>query len=43
MFNAPLAWYNGAFPTNNNSRWEGQDKRDLMAERMPWTTMQPKR
>jgi peptide/nickel transport system substrate-binding protein len=40
MFNVPLAWYRGAYPTINSSRWKGQDKRDLMAERMPWQTMQ---
>jgi peptide/nickel transport system substrate-binding protein len=40
MFNAPLAWYNGAFPTINSSRWKGQEKRDLMAERLPWQTLQ---
>ncbi|UUT36465.1 ABC transporter substrate-binding protein [Microbacterium elymi] len=39
MFNVPLAWYRGAYPTINSSRWKGQDKRDLMAERMPWQTM----
>lgn len=39
MFNAPLAWYNGAFPTINSFRWEGQDERELMAERLPWQTM----
>jgi len=39
MFNAPIAWFNGAFPVINSSRWEGQEKRDLMAERIPWQTM----
>lgn len=39
MFNAPIAWFNGAFPVINSSRWEGQEQRDLMTERIPWQTM----
>lgn len=39
MYYAPLAWFNGAFPTINTTRWQGQDEPTPMTNRMPWTTM----
>ncbi|MFC7403044.1 ABC transporter substrate-binding protein [Citricoccus sp. GCM10030269] len=39
MYYAPVAWFNGAFPTVNTSRWQGQDEPGPMTNRMPWTTM----
>ncbi|WP_162242896.1 ABC transporter substrate-binding protein [Leifsonia sp. Root112D2] len=41
MFYAPLAWYNGAFPTISTANWKGQDAPRVMAERRPWLTMTP--
>lgn len=39
MFYAPIAWYNGAFPTVNTSRWERADEPVIQADRRPWLTM----
>lgn len=39
MFFAPIAWFDGAFPTIYTGRWEGQDGPREIAERMPWSTM----
>ncbi|MEW1982250.1 ABC transporter substrate-binding protein [Citricoccus sp. NPDC079358] len=39
MYYAPLAWFNGAFPTINTTRWQGQEEPTPMTNRMPWTTM----
>jgi len=41
LFYAPIAWYNGAFPTVNTSRWSGMDAPREHAERRPWLTMSP--
>ncbi|WP_158228397.1 ABC transporter substrate-binding protein [Pseudonocardia sp. MH-G8] len=41
MFYVPLAWFNGAFPTISNVRWQGQDAPRVMAERVPWSAMTP--
>jgi peptide/nickel transport system substrate-binding protein len=41
MFYAPIAWYNGAFPTINTSRWQGMDAERVMADRWPWSEMTP--
>lgn len=35
MFYAPVAWYDGAFPTINSERWEGQDSDVAVASRLP--------
>lgn len=39
MFFAPIAWFDGAFPTIYTGRWDGQDGPREIAERMPWSTM----
>ena len=39
MFFAPIAWFDGAFPTIYTGRWDGQDDPREIAERMPWSTM----
>lgn len=39
MYHAPIAWFNGQFPSYNTSRWAGQDEPRLASNRMPWTTM----
>lgn len=39
MFFAPIAWFDGAFPTIYSGRWDGQDGPREIAERMPWSTM----
>jgi len=41
MFYAPIAWYDGAFPTANTTRWERDDEPQIHAERRPWLTMRP--
>lgn len=41
MFYAPIAWYNGAFPTANTGRWDRADEPAIQADRRPWLTMQP--
>ncbi|MET8005249.1 ABC transporter substrate-binding protein [Nonomuraea glycinis] len=43
MYYAPLAWFNGAFPTISTTRWQGQDAPRVMAERLPWSKMTPAR
>src|SRR5690606_35270271 len=35
MFYAPIAWYDGAFPTANTTRWERDDEPQIHAERRP--------
>ncbi|MGO1955476.1 ABC transporter substrate-binding protein [Microbacterium sp.] len=39
MIYAPLAWFNGAFPTVNQSEWQGQLEPQQTTNRMPWLTM----
>ena len=41
MFYAPIAWFNGGFPTISTARWQGQDAPREMAERFPWSKMTP--
>jgi len=40
MYFAPLAWYDGAFPTIYTGRWDGQYEPREIAERMPWSSME---
>lgn len=39
MTYAPLAWFNGAYPTVNETRWTGQLEPQATTNRMPWLTM----
>lgn len=41
MIYAPLAWFDGAFPSPsiNTSRWQGMDEIQPITNRMPWLTM----
>lgn len=39
VFYMPIAWFDGAFPTNYTGHWDGQNAPRDIAERMPWTTM----
>lgn len=39
MFLAPVAWFNGQFPSYNTTRWTGQTDQRLASNQMPWTTM----
>jgi len=39
MFFAPIAWFDGAFPTIYTGRWDGQNEPRDIAERMPWSSM----
>lgn len=39
MYHAPIAWFNGQFPSYNTSRWAGHDEPRPASNRMPWTTM----
>ncbi|OLT00006.1 hypothetical protein BJF90_36595 [Pseudonocardia sp. CNS-004] len=41
MIHAPLAWFNGGFPTVSTARWQGVDQPHGLVERKPWLTMQP--
>jgi peptide/nickel transport system substrate-binding protein len=41
MFYAPIAWFNGQFPTVNTQRWAGQDEPQPATNRMAWMTMTP--
>lgn len=41
MTYAPVAWFDGAFPTVNQSRWDGQLEPQATTNRMPWLTMTP--
>jgi peptide/nickel transport system substrate-binding protein len=43
MIHAPLAWFNGGFPTVSTARWQGVDQPHGLVERKPWLTMQPVR
>ena len=43
MYYAPIAWFNGGFPTISTTRWQGQDAPRVMAERLPWHQMTPVR
>lgn len=41
MFYAPIAWFNGQFPSYSTRRWTGQDAGGPASNRMPWTEMKP--
>jgi peptide/nickel transport system substrate-binding protein len=41
MIQAPLAWFNGEFPTVSTARWNGLDEPQALAERRAWLTMTP--
>lgn len=41
MYYAPVAWFNGAFPTINTSRWQGLDEPQAVTNQTPWLTMRP--
>ncbi len=41
MIYAPVAWFNGAFPTISTKRWTGQTEPQQTTNRMPWLTMEP--
>jgi peptide/nickel transport system substrate-binding protein len=41
MIHAPLAWFNGEFPTVSTARWHGLDEPQALAERKAWLTMTP--
>lgn len=41
MIQAPLAWFNGGFPTVSTARWHGLEEPQALAERKAWLTMTP--